>query len=559
MAIIIYSQMAHLPPYQKALPAPVPKPEHAPETIMGTPVGHNVNDSAEFHPDTGVATMPAAPTPAPAPAATPAPGPVLAPEPVAPAAMPPAAPNLSVGDHLQSSSNPLDNLAHAFQDEYRKQGLNENTTFKHPFNETQNNILMQALSQPMKNPDGSPMTYRVRTKAGKVEERPMTLEKFVQNELRDAGIDPDEAYSFISHALRTTKKDFMSALKSKMFYHKKHTLDQDLGWQSLRAKRSLKKFKDYFDPKSDKFVPGSKTEDIAKAFEDRAYGPIEQRVEKAKAWNEMYNKVAKMTGYQDPRFDEIRVDTREPSQRKKRGKPSGAPAATGQQAKPFERKQDALNSLVAARKLFTQFMAKHPEEARKIGLQDFMTPGGRNYLSKAMVYPAEDNIEADIETARLGLNKGAPTSAPKGNKIDSDDTENQAFHDLDTGRSPDDEDDSFAFTSKRTVVAAVADTIYHDEDAEVLHKVAMLLSSLRIPTTDAVTAKNVDTMMEWLNENSDLFPSDSASSSEQKFASAVKRVLSDCAAMLDGEESFKSERTKLRTAGIVLASKIARG
>ena len=131
MAIIIYSQMAKLPQYQKALPAPAPKPEHAPETLMGTPVGHNVNDSAEFHPDTGVATMPEpAPTPAPAPA-TPAPGPVLAPEPVmppapvAPPAAQPHAPQLPLapaaplkpGEHLLKSKNPLDNYAGHFQDE----------------------------------------------------------------------------------------------------------------------------------------------------------------------------------------------------------------------------------------------------------------------------------------------------------------------------------------------------------------------------------------------------------------------------------------------------------
>ncbi len=592
MAIIIYSQAAYnnaFPQqYQKALPAPAAKPQHAPETLMGMQTGHDVNDSAVMYSDDAAQNeVASAPPPTTQPAA--APGPVLAPEPAAaqptppvmipePATVPPATPmappsapaaapmtpppaqpqQLQIGDHLLKSGNPLDAMAYQFQQGFSdlRKDKRENITHKLPLNEGQHAIMMQALSQEMKNPDGSPMMYRAKTKSGKIVEKPMTLEKFVQSELRNAGIDPDEAFKYVSDSLRTTKKDFMSALKSKIFHAKKHG-DDGGGWQNVRVKRSLNKFKDYFDPKSDKYVASGDPLDIAEAFERRAYGEPKDRKAKAEAWNAMYKKVSEMTGYSDKAFmsrypkmpdANINVDERLPKDRVK-----------GSGAKPFQNKQHALDSLVSARKLFTQFMAAHPEQAKKLGLEDFMTPGGKHYLSKAMVYPAEDNVLADIQTARVGLGMHGQRPSVKPNKVDSDDTDNQAFHDLDSGHSPDDDDDHLASTSKRTVVAAVGEAIYDTEDKETLLKVAMLLSSLRIPSSDAITASNLDTMVEWLDENRDLFVTDNAVSAEQKFAMAVKRVLNDCVEMLEGEEAFAAERNRLRVASFVLTSRIVKG
>ncbi len=575
MAIIIYSQSARmnaLPqlPQQKALPAPAPTRPLVDENVTTLRSNDAVANEAVMAP-------PAPPAAPPPPVIVPEPSAAIPPAtnvppavPAQPAPVAPAAPSplelQTARDKpnplLQKSSSPLDQLAFNFQSAgpfgpFVKKKNPDGTPYQFRYSDEQNNILEQVMAQPMTNPDGSPMTYKAKMKSGATVDKPMTLEKFVGTKMRDMGMDPMEAFKVVQDTLRLTSSNFMSALNSKLHYMAKHPNENE-AWQKTRANRSLRKFKDYLDPKSDKYVPSGETSDIAKTFEAHAYGPIEARKEKATAWNTMFNKIKGMTNISDEA--NVFVDEREPGERAKKPvkKPDGT-IVPGRAGKKFP-KGEAMSAWMTARNVFTKFMTQHPDKAKELGLGEFLKPGGKFYLSKAMVNPAEDNVEADIETAKKGLGAKGRQMSVKPNKVDGDDLDNQGFVDHDNNHTGDEDEDSLASVAKRrTVVAAVADAIYEPEDDAALFKVAMLLSSLRIPTSDAVTASNIDTMVSWLDENKELFVSDASGSAEQKFAMAVKRVLNDCVAALDGEEAFAAERDRLRTASFVLATKLTRG
>jgi hypothetical protein len=529
---------------------------------------------------------PSAPAAAPAPAAvtpppaTPAPitnvppptapSPVMQADPVtnqqlpaaAPAEPAPAAPVLNLGERLKNSKNPLDRMAWEFQQGYSKELENrdrKNVTHKLKLNEMQHGMLEKALSHPMTNPDGSPMMYRAKTKGGIVE-KPMTLEKFVKSKLSDMGQDPDNAFQVIADTLRLAKSDFMSALNSKLHFMTK--AKEEGGWQKERSQRALRKFKDYFDPKSENFVQSGDTQDIINAFETKHYGTIEERAAKATAWNEAFQKVKPLIGLKED-FP-IAVDQRSAQERGKRvidpetGKLKNV-APKGVDPKTLKDKmwqglgkQKALDNFYKVRNLFLQLSREHPEKAKELGLDQFITPGGKYYLTKAMVHPSEDNLEADISTARGMLGRGRATQSVKPNKANQEDPNNQAYEGDSVGHGGEDDDEEhLAAADKKVVVASAHEGLFHPFEDEVLYRTAALLKSVNF----GVDGESVSKMASFRRENPDLFCAETAEESNRLFAIAVREVV---AALVDRlPRSYSAERLQLRTAGLVLASKIA--
>lgn len=463
------------------------------------------------------------------------------------------------------SKNPMDRAAFAYQQAAKTLKANEEILLKPKMGSPEqqqaaaaeaqaqvqqsrtrmNEVFESIINETMTNPDGTPMMYQQRMKSGSYVEKPMTLDKYVKVLMRNKGLDPENSYAIIMDCLKLTKSSFQAALNSKLHYFKSRSALEDKGWQKVRKDRSVKKFKDYFDPKSDKFVPSGQTDDIIEAFENRHYGDLSKRQAKADEWNKMSAQLDKITGNQKP-HGTVGVDPRSPKERGKKG-PDGKVTKgkdSGFKVKP------ALDAWYATRKYFSDFMIQHPEKARELGLMKFLKPGGDYYLSKAMIKPGEDNLATDIDATRHLLGKGKSIQPQKPNKIENDDIDNQGYAD-DSGQ--DDDDDVEAALRTRTVVAELADTMYDPSKDEALYKVAMLLSSLRFPT-EMADDNNIDTMISWFDENRKLFASES--NPEAKFRQAVRTVLTDCVEAFAGEKSLNEARTSIRSAGFVLVSKL---
>jgi hypothetical protein len=305
---------------------------------------------------------------------------------------------------LSQSPDPLNQLAYAFQTAgfFGRQKKNTNVGYT----PEQNQILERALNQ----------------QVGKL--NPMTLQKFVESKLAAVGQDPSNAPLVILDTLRLTSIDFMKTLSSKLMHAKKEPAIPQ-GWQQTRVDRAMRRLQGYFDPKSETYVPSGNIDEIQNAVEQRELGPIEVRKNKAEAWNQMFQKVKRMTGIVADAH--LMVDDRSPGERSKRPRknPDGS-IVPGRMGRPFS-KSVAMNAWTTIGNAFRTMIAQHPDQAKQLGLAEYIRPGGQFYLSKAMVNPAEDNVAADLETVQNRLRSPNSSFAPKKN-LGEDDVNNSMYY-----------------------------------------------------------------------------------------------------------------------------------